>query len=102
MKTDTMAEIVKCLEELDRLYELHLIAASYDNWKQHCEVWRMAAHKAASLLESQAALVKQEHKQTMTTTRAELKRLVIDALLAERDALKAAADSQPAPEPPPA
>ena len=50
------------MRQLDRLYEMHLTAASYDNWKQHCEVWRQEAHTLERLLaEAVGALEKSPH-----------------------------------------
>lgn len=52
--TNPNESLVERLPELDKLYKMHLTAASYDNWKQHCEVWRKEAHEAADELSRQA------------------------------------------------
>ena len=40
----------KRLPELDRLYRAHLVAATIENWQQHCELWRLEAHNALTAI----------------------------------------------------
>lgn len=58
-------ELVKRLEALDRIYEMHLVAASSENWRQHCELWRKEAHDYAATIER----LQRERKEVLTLGR---------------------------------
>jgi hypothetical protein len=49
----TVALVIERMSSNDRLYNMHLVAASYENWKQHCDVWRNFAHDLVGTIERQ-------------------------------------------------
>ncbi len=48
----TVESVVERIDGFDSVYEQHLFAASYENWKGHAVAWRQMAHEAAALIES--------------------------------------------------